>query len=84
MQNLLRWTCENGEEAKIVAPDNMTKDDLLAIAELYEITLRHKYGISLKLEMINIEKVIEQLSIKFAHNGDDVQAIREIIEKFWS
>lgn len=83
MQNLLRWTCENGEEAKLIVPDNMTKDDLLAIAESYEITLKHKYGISLKLEMINTEKVIEQLSIKFAHNQDDVQVIREIIEKFW-
>ena len=84
MQNLLKWTCENGNEAKLSVPDNITKDDLLAIAETYELTLKHKYGIDLKLELLNTENVIEQLSIKFAHNEEDVQAIREIIEKFWS
>lgn len=84
MQNLLKWTCENGEEVKLSVPDNITKDDLLAIAEIYELTLKNKYGIALKLELIDTEKVIEQLSIKFAHNEKDVQAIREIIEKFWS
>ena len=39
------YTCENGAIAKIMIPEDATKDDLLGIMEFLDVILKRKYKI---------------------------------------
>lgn len=41
------YTCENGKSAKLIIPEDSTKDDLLAFADMLKIVLKRKFKISL-------------------------------------
>lgn len=37
------YTCENGQLARLVIPENATKNDLMGLKELLEIILKYHY-----------------------------------------
>ena len=39
------YTCENGELAQIIIPRNATKDDLLALREIFEVLIERKFKV---------------------------------------
>lgn len=42
------YTCENGAIAKILIPEDATKDDVLGIREFIDVILKRKYKIEPK------------------------------------
>lgn len=42
------YTCENGEFARIVIPEEATVDDLKGIRDMLDIVIRRHFGIILK------------------------------------
>ena len=43
-----QYTCESGQIAKIIIPENATEDDLLGFKEMLDITLRRKFKLTMQ------------------------------------